>query len=212
MPACTFRGDAVWRSSAPLRLRFSGRRASRRKRGTRRGCDTHRSPRSRRAQYREVMPAVVVVLGDEGRCRSAGDEMVRGMRGMLGRTVASGEPACRTNPRSSSAHERAAAMLPPALFLDGRLDPRPITSSCSFGRHVRYLVVTGDSDRGVLYGAFALLRKMALGQPLTSLDEQQTPGGAHPLGQPVGQPRWHDRARLRRPIDLLGRRACRARI
>ena len=32
------------------------------------------------------------------------------------------------------------------------------------------------------------------------------PGRADPLGQPVGQPRWHDRARLRRPVDLLRQR------
>src|SRR6476646_5620198 len=37
--------------------------------------------------YRDTLPAVVVVLGDAAPVRSAGDEIVRGVRGMLGRTL-----------------------------------------------------------------------------------------------------------------------------
>ncbi len=39
----------------------------------------------------------------------------------------------------------------------------------------RYMVVTAHNDRGVLYGAFALLRKIALGEPVADLDERHTP-------------------------------------
>ncbi len=39
----------------------------------------------------------------------------------------------------------------------------------------RYTVVAGETDRGVLYGVFALLRKIALEQPIDSLDEKQIP-------------------------------------
>src|SRR6266516_2374867 len=42
-------------------------------------------------------------------------------------------------------------------------------------RGARYLVVAGESDRAVLYGAFAMLRKVALGESVTSLDEKQGP-------------------------------------
>jgi len=38
-----------------------------------------------------------------------------------------------------------------------------------------YTVVTAQNDRGVVYGAFALLRKIALGEPLADLDERQSP-------------------------------------
>jgi alpha-glucuronidase len=41
--------------------------------------------------------------------------------------------------------------------------------------NLRYTVVAGGSDRGTLYGVFALLRKIALQQPLGSLDEKETP-------------------------------------
>ena len=39
----------------------------------------------------------------------------------------------------------------------------------------RYTVVTAATDHGVLYGSFALLRKIALGEPVAELDEKQAP-------------------------------------
>ncbi len=38
-----------------------------------------------------------------------------------------------------------------------------------------YTVVAGGTDRGVLYGVFALLRKIALERPIDSLDETEVP-------------------------------------
>ena len=93
----------------------------------------------------------------------------------------------------------------PALSLDGPLDPDAYHLKFVRVGDVRYLVVTGDTDRGVLYGAFALLRKIALGQPLPTSTSSRALR-ADPLGEPVGQPRRHDRARLRRAVDLLGER------
>ncbi len=40
---------------------------------------------------------------------------------------------------------------------------------------ISYTVITAANDRGVLYGAFAFLRKIALGQPIAKLDEKQSP-------------------------------------
>jgi len=37
------------------------------------------------------------------------------------------------------------------------------------------IVITGSNDRGVLYGAFALLRIVALGEPVAKLDEKSEP-------------------------------------
>ncbi len=39
----------------------------------------------------------------------------------------------------------------------------------------RYTVIAAPNDRGVLYGTFALLRKMSLGESVLALDEQQSP-------------------------------------
>ena len=40
---------------------------------------------------------------------------------------------------------------------------------------LHYTVVTASNDRGVLYGAFALLRRIALGEAITDLDLRETP-------------------------------------
>jgi alpha-glucuronidase len=39
----------------------------------------------------------------------------------------------------------------------------------------RKIFITGSNDRGVLHGAFALLRKVALGEPVAKLDEKSEP-------------------------------------
>ena len=39
----------------------------------------------------------------------------------------------------------------------------------------RLIVVAGQADRGVLYGAFALLRRIAVGDPIATLAERQEP-------------------------------------
>src|SRR5437764_13414901 len=40
---------------------------------------------------------------------------------------------------------------------------------------VSYTVITGSNDRGVLYGSFAFLRKIALGEPIARLNDKQSP-------------------------------------
>jgi len=44
--------------------------------------------------------------------------------------------------------------------------------------HAGYTVITAANERGVLYGAFAVLRKVALGQPVSALDEKSAPATA----------------------------------
>ncbi len=43
---------------------------------------------------------------------------------------------------------------------------------------IRYTVITAPNDRGVLYGAFAFLRKMSLGESIAELDERHSPATA----------------------------------
>ena len=45
------------------------------------------------------------------------------------------------------------------------------------GGHL-YTVITGPNNRGVLYGVFAFLRKIALDEPITLLDAKQSPAAA----------------------------------
>jgi alpha-glucuronidase len=130
---------------------------------------------------------VVASFGGAAPVESGRDEVVRGIRGMLGRTLR----------METSAPTSEAAAVPPAesaivlgtlgamnhAFPEAHLatarEPTPgpdgfwLKTIQSNGR--RYIIVTAVNDRGVLYGAFALLRKIALGEPVTALDERQTP-------------------------------------
>jgi alpha-glucuronidase len=118
-------------------------------------------------------PAVVVVLGDTPILRSCQEELLRGLRGMLGRT----ERIERRLPSESSVligtleavRQLDAKLDAPALKGDGYL-----LKTVNIGGHSR-LVITGLTERGVLYGTFAILRKIGLGQPVDTLDEVETP-------------------------------------
>jgi alpha-glucuronidase len=103
-----------------------------------------------------ALPAVVVVNGDSPVLMSARDELIRGVRGMTGRTlrIESGTPN------------------EPAIVIGtGNLAPDAYTLKISGGN----TLITGGGDRGALYGTFAYLRKIALGEPLGELNETQTP-------------------------------------
>ncbi len=69
------------------------------------------------------------------------------------------------------------------------------------------MVITASNDRGVLYGAFALLRKIALGESDRQAEREAVALRPRALGQRVEQSGWHHRARLRRPLHLLGQPA-----
>lgn len=104
----------------------------------------------------------------------ARDELVRGLGRMLGTTIETraSVPATRTLLIGTLTDLRRVT---PALRLDGTLaeDAFRITSVTSGS--VAHLVIAGGSDRGVLYGAFALLRRVSAGTPLVPGDWTETP-------------------------------------
>src|SRR5262245_33431986 len=120
------------------------------------------------------LPASVVSFGDSPVIASAREELIRGIRGMLGHTL-----RVEVRPSQESAFVLAtlsdltthspelnpSADLPPDAFwikaLDSRANP--------------HLVITAANDRGVLYGVFALLRKIGLHLPVSNLDEHSQP-------------------------------------
>jgi alpha-glucuronidase len=107
-------------------------------------------------QYREGVPAVVVARANSTVVASAQQELLRGIRRMLGRTL----------------RIEASSPSDGAIILEiGEVAPDGFRLK-SEGRSI---VVLGGNDRGILYGVFALLRKIALGEPLTGLDEVQSP-------------------------------------
>ncbi|HKD09704.1 MAG TPA: alpha-glucuronidase family glycosyl hydrolase [Bryobacteraceae bacterium] len=120
------------------------------------------------------LPAAVFAAGDSKTVTAGRDEIVRGVRGMTARTLRIESALPREDAIILGAMDEMRRLFPQAGWTQS-LDSdafwlRTITSG-----NLKYTVVTGGSDRGVLYGAFALLRKIATGDPVTTLDEKQTP-------------------------------------
>lgn len=106
------------------------------------------------------LPAVVTTTGDSLLVASARHELIRGVRGMLGRTLRI--EAAR--PREGAIVLRSDETAPP--------DGYSLRATTIAGFHC--IEISGNG-RGVLYGVFALLRKIALGQPIANLDERESP-------------------------------------
>lgn len=117
-----------------------------------------------------AMPAVVSVLGDFTLEASAQQELIRGLRGMTARTL-----------RAESGLPKEGAIVLGTLAELAKSAPEwHLTATLSPDGYWlktvnKYTVVAGADERGVLYGAFALLRKISLGEPVSALDERQSP-------------------------------------
>ncbi|PWT89239.1 MAG: glucosiduronase [Proteobacteria bacterium] len=116
------------------------------------------------------LPAVTVALGNSPVIASAQQELLRGVRGMTGHTL------------------RIAAAVPqePAVIVGTLADLQRALPQWNLASEIPAdgfwlktvrgnVVIAGGNDRGALYGTFALLRKIALGEPVANLDEHQFP-------------------------------------
>lgn len=126
------------------------------------------------AELYAQFPAVVVSLGDSEVVVAARDEMIRGVRGMLEHTMRSETTLPKEPAIVLGTFDEVKKALP-------TLDKLPEVVNDSFwlksieAEGQSYLLVTAPNERGVLYGTFALLRKIALTQPITALNERQSP-------------------------------------
>ena len=126
-----------------------------------------------RTKY-ESLPASTVVVGDSVVLHTAQQELIRGVRGMLGRTL------------------RAEKSLPPeaAIVLGTLTNLKPTVSDLHPKQELsedgfwltttkvqgnECIIITAANDRGVLYGVFALLSKIARNESLASLNDTQQP-------------------------------------
>lgn len=120
------------------------------------------------------LPRSVVVLGDSAVLRSAQQELMRGVQGMLGKTLQAGQEL----PREKAivlgllpAVRMAALGLPPSQ----ELMPDGFWITTAQVNKSECLIIASANDRGVLYGVFALLSKMARNEPIAHLNEVQRP-------------------------------------
>jgi alpha-glucuronidase len=125
-----------------------------------------------RAKY-EALPANVIALGDSTVLATAEDETVRGLTGMLARALRK-EKSIRGRVIVLGTLAAVRKLVPgfqPSLQIgsDGFL-----LSSIQI-RGFNCLVVTSTIDRGVLYGVFALLGKIARNDNVTDLNHVEQP-------------------------------------
>jgi alpha-glucuronidase len=120
------------------------------------------------------IPAIVVQFGDSEVVASARDELIRGVRGMLGQTLRIEPKLPKESAVVLATFDDAKKALPsleklPKLAGDGYW----LKSIQSDGQN--YLLITAPNDRGVMYGVFAVLRRIGLSQPIAELNERQAP-------------------------------------
>ena len=125
------------------------------------------------ARYRQSMPAVVVSLGEAVTIESARREVLAGMRGMLGRTPHAASVVPRESAIVLGTLDRVRQAIPELPSERLEADGYWLKTLAADG--ASYTIVTAANERGVLYGAFALVRKIALGEPISNLDQKQAP-------------------------------------
>jgi alpha-glucuronidase len=129
---------------------------------------------SRAAKSYETFPGKIILLGDRPVLKTAQEELVRGVSKMLGKTLIVGvaSPLERSIVLGTltDLHALAPALHPPEqIRADGYWlkSAKVHESEC--------LILTAATDRGVLYGVFALLSKIAGGENIADIDEVQQP-------------------------------------
>src|SRR5690348_9226213 len=119
-------------------------------------------------------PSVLVVRSDSPLLQTAEKELIRGVSGMLVRNLR----VERALPRESAIVLGTLADLHSIApdwhaSKDLRADGYWLANDTVNGHHC--LIVAGTTDRGTLYGVFALLRKIAFAEDLSHLQEAQEP-------------------------------------
>jgi alpha-glucuronidase len=119
----------------------------------------------------------VLVLGDSSVLRAARDELVRGLGSMLGRDL-----TAVANRSADAAVVIGTADAVGRRFPQKRIPALTRPDAFWLGettvRKRRVVIVAGHDDRGAMYGAFVLLRHVALHDAIDGLNERQEPAAA----------------------------------
>jgi alpha-glucuronidase len=122
----------------------------------------------------DSLPASLVVFGNSVVMGSARSELVRGIRGILGRTLREGEalPNEKAILLGTEDSIRAAA---PEFRASNELreDGFWLTTAQIHGHDC--IIITGATDKGVLYGVFAFLSKIGRTESIAGLNDLQNP-------------------------------------
>jgi len=123
---------------------------------------------------RDVVPQFVTTLGSDPPLLRAQDELQRGVSAMIGREL-------RTSPRIVNDGTIVIGVLArirqtaPFLAPAGTLPADGYSLRTVRVANASYVVIAGGTPRGALYGAFAFLRRLALGESMTGLNDRSVP-------------------------------------
>ncbi len=120
------------------------------------------------------LPDNVVVLGDSPVLKSAQQELLRGAAQMLGRTLVVSADSAAKNAIILGTLAQLDT-LAPALSLPQHLSSDGYWLKMTKIRGSACLVIAAPNDRGVLYGVFDLLSKIARGESVALIDEVEKP-------------------------------------
>ena len=128
----------------------------------------------RTAQMYESLPASVTVLGSSAVLETAQGELIRGVRGMLGKTLRAGMGPPKENAFVLGTLKVIRAEVPEfSARNELREDGFRLATGQVGGFHC--VIITASTDRGVLYGVFALLSRIARSESFAALNEAQEP-------------------------------------
>ncbi len=123
------------------------------------------------------LPASAIALGDTVVLTTGQEELVRGVKGMLGRTLRTGSGVPTENAIVIGTASQLRNLAPGLRVAEGlRGDAFWLTSGQVGGFHC--IIIAGGSDRGVLYGVFAFLSRIARQMSISALNELQKPSAA----------------------------------
>ena len=120
------------------------------------------------------LPAAIVRLGDSSVLTTAQAEMIRGVRGMLGKTLRAEKDLPREEAIVLGTLASIQAVVP-GFGARSPLGEEGFWLTTENLRGFPCFIVTATTDRGVLYGVFALLSKMARDESISALNEVQQP-------------------------------------
>ena len=128
----------------------------------------------RAARAYDLLPASVATIGDSAVLTNAKAELIRGVRGMLGRTLRA-DPMLPNEASFvlATVHELRAQA--PDFKTDNSLKEDGFWLTFQEIHGFPRFIITAMTDRGVLYGVFALLGKIARNESLAAPNEVQQP-------------------------------------
>ena len=133
-----------------------------------------------------VLPTRVDAVGDSVILKTAQQELVKGFAQVLGRTL---RPSSSPLDAIVLAKFTDLHVLVPNLHLPPNLPPDGYWLKRTKIHGHNSLFIASPTDRGVLYGVFALLSKIARGENIRRPRRNAAALRTHPLGEPVGQSR-----------------------